>query len=295
MRARAGDGSASQPSGATVGPMDGRRMTALAAVVALTALLAGCAAGAPASSAPTGRPSPATSIALPPPGAPFDYQLGGAYAPADGVQLVGRDSTDEPSGRYDVCYVNGFQTQPQESAAWLRDAPQLLLHRDGRPFVDPGWPDEYLLDVSTPANRAAILQRLTPTLERCAKKGFDAIEIDNLDSWTRSHGAFGIDAAIAMARAYADLAHSLHLAIGQKNGAGHSAQLRREVGFDFAITEECLRYRECGDYLAAYGQRVYDIEYDGLDCAASGRPESVILRDHDLSTPSEDGYVRRSC
>jgi hypothetical protein len=281
--------------------MDGRRGPAAAVVlaaVAVVVLLAGCAgtdAGTGDAPAPTADPTPATSIALPPPGAPFDYQLGGAYPPAADVQVVGRDSTDEPSGRYDICYVNGFQTQPQDSTSWLRDAPQLLLHRDGKPYVDPGWPDEYLLDVSSAENRAAILQRMTPTLERCAQKGFDAVEIDNLDSWTRSPDAFGIDAAIAMARGYADLAHSLHLAIGQKNGAGHSAQLQREVGFDFAITEECVRYRECGDYTSAYGQRVYDIEYDGLDCGATGRPEATILRDHDLSTPSDDGYVRRSC
>jgi hypothetical protein len=98
-----------------------------------------------------------------------------------------------------------------------------------------------------------------------------------------------------MAKGYADLAHSLGMAIGQKNGAGHSARFRAQVGFDFAITEECVKYRECGDYTAAYGQRVYDIEYGKLNCAAKGRPQATILRDAKLLTPTSAKYVRKSC
>lgn len=265
--------------------MDGRRARALAAGALAALALFGPAE--PALAAP--------SVALPPPGAPFDYQLGGAYPPAADVRVVGRDSTAHSTDRYDVCYVNGFQTQPQDARRWRAEAPQLLLHRKGRPYRDPGWPDEYLLDVSTRAKRQAVLARVGPTIRACAAKGFEAVEIDNLDSWTRSHGAFGIRAAIAMARSYARLAHSLGMAIAQKNAAGHSERMRREVGFDFAVTEECVRYRECGDYLAAYGQRVYDIEYGRLDCAARGQPASVILRDRELVAPGSRGYVRRTC
>jgi hypothetical protein len=258
-----------------------------AALVTLTALTG-------IGAAPAGPSAP--SVALPPPGADFDYQLGGSYAPAEGVRIVGRDSTEKPTGRYDICYINGFQTQPQESTAWRKQAPELLLHRKGKPYVDPGWPDEYLLDVSTAAKRAAILQRIAPSIQGCHDKGFQAIEIDNLDSYTRSHKAFGITAAVAMAKGYADLAHSLGMAIGQKNGAGHSARFHAQVGFDFAITEECVKYRECGDYTAAYGQRVYDIEYGKkLNCAAKGRPEATILRDAKLLTPKSAKYVRKSC
>lgn len=266
--------------------MDGRRVRTLAAALVLAAAtVAGIAV--PVEVAPHVLP--------PPPGAGFDYQLGGDYPPVARVQVVERDSTSTPTGRYDICYVNGFQTQPQDAAQWRREAPRLLLHISGAPYRDPGWPDEYLLDVSTAAKRTAILRRIAPTIRLCAAKGFDAVEIDNLDSWTRSRHAFGIRAAIAMARSYARVAHSLGLAIAQKNGAGHSARLKRAVGFDFAITEECVRYRECGDYLHVHGQRVYDVEYGGLRCAAGHRPRATILRDRELRTPASPGYIRRSC
>src|SRR6187399_2709907 len=59
---------------------------------------------------------------LPEANAAFDYQLGGSYTPPAGVRIVTRDREDSPApGLYNICYVNGFQTQPQDNAEWLRD------------------------------------------------------------------------------------------------------------------------------------------------------------------------------
>ncbi|MCM3523318.1 endo alpha-1,4 polygalactosaminidase, partial [Curtobacterium sp. P97] len=54
-----------------------------------------------------------------------DSQLGGAYAPADGVTGVVRDRTAAPAeGLWSACYVNAFQTQPGAD-----EVPEdLLLH-----------------------------------------------------------------------------------------------------------------------------------------------------------------------
>ena len=238
---------------------------------------------------------------LPVVGSGFDYQLGGAYEPPAGTTVIARDSTAaaEP-GLYNICYVNGFQTQPGESERWLAVHPDLVLRdADGSPFIDPGWPDEYLLDISDDAKRARILDLVDDVIASCSSGGFDAVEIDNLDSWTRSGDAFTIDAAIELAAGYADAAHRLGLAIAQKNGAGFSQRFRDEVGFDFAVTEECARYDECADYLAVYDGLVFDIEYDaeGWDaaCAAADPPASMILRDLDLARPGEIGYLRETC
>jgi hypothetical protein len=235
-------------------------------------------------------------IRLPPAGAGFDYQLGGSYDLPDGVTVVARDSTDEPAaGAYSICYVNGFQTQPGDGARWV-SADLALRDADGQPFIDPGWPDEYLLDTSTRDNREAIVGLMRPVFDRCATAGFDAVEVDNLDTYSRSGGALTLDDNMALASAYAEIAHSLGMAIAQKNGAGSSAELRDAVGFDFAVTEECARYDECADYGDAYGDLVFDIEYSAefLDaaCTVVG---SAILRDRDLAPPGDPGHVFEAC
>jgi len=269
--------------------------------VVLIGCLIGCVAGCLAGCAwPPGDADPTRSV--PVAGSGFDYQLGGGYEPAADVEVVARDSTDEPApDLYNICYINGFQTQPGEGAAWLAEDPDLVLHdAAGEPVADPAWPDEYLLDTSTVRKRDGIERRLSSVITSCADKGFDAVEIDNLDSWTRSHGVLTIEDNIALAEAYAEYAHFLGLAIAQKNGAGYSQRLRDEVGFDFAVTEECMRFAECSDYLDAYDGLVFDIEYGlasafAAACDDLGRPESMILRDVDLGPPADPDYVRATC
>src|SRR5206468_2676945 len=96
----------------------------------------------------------------------------------------------------------------------------------------------------------------------CAAKGFDAVELDNLDSFTRSHGLLKRRQALAFARLLVSRAHAAGLAAGQKNLAGYDG---RQVGYDFAIAEECGRYRECAGYTRFYGRRVIAVEYRRQD------------------------------
>ena len=237
--------------------------------------------------------------ALWPAGAGFDYQLGGASAPPEGVTVVARDSTDEPAGRgFDICYVNGFQTQP--GADWPDD---LLLHRDsGELLVDPGWPDEHLFDTSNAATREAVAMRLGPTVDGCAAAGFDAVEFDNLDSYSRSEGAITLDDAVAFATLLVQRAHNAGLAVGQKNTAELGARGRDDIGYDFAVTEECDRFDECGEFTKVYGDNVLDIEYDDdlrgsfTDvCGRNDTPASTILRDRDLVPAGDAAHVYQRC
>ncbi|GAA1464408.1 endo alpha-1,4 polygalactosaminidase [Nocardiopsis exhalans] len=242
------------------------------------------------------------------PGGGFDYQLGGAYPPAEGVTVVVRDSTAEPArGRYSVCYVNGFQTQPGDLDRWLEEAPDLLL-RDGAgaPVTDPGWPDEILLDTSTGENRQRIAAVLAESVDRCADAGFDAVEFDNLDSHLRSGGALTMDDNLALAGLAVALAHDHGLDAAQKNAAEEAARGRGEAGFDFAVAESCAAWSECAAYTDAYGsENVLAVEYpEDLDgagltfdevCADPAVVPRTILRDLALVDADHPGYLYERC
>lgn len=233
----------------------------------------------------------------------FDYQLGGAYEPASVVGGVARDSTDSPDpDRYSICYVNGFQSQPADRDAWLAEPELVLVDAAGEPIIDENWPDELIFDASTDDRRARIAERIGASITRCAEAGFDAVEIDNLDSYTRSEGRLTVDDAIALATRYAGIAHDAGLLIGQKNTGELGARGRDEVGFDFAVAEECQRFDECAGYTDVYGDAVIDIEYtDDLSgtfaevCDDPQVPYSTILRDRDLAPADDAGHVFEAC
>src|SRR5678816_3056131 len=103
-----------------------------------------------------------TPLALPPPNATFDYQLGGAYAKT--VQVISRDRNAAPaSGIYNICYVNGFQVQPDEESLW--DPDLILRNAQGQPIIDPDW-NEMLLDVSA-TKRARIAVVVDGWIAKC--------------------------------------------------------------------------------------------------------------------------------
>jgi hypothetical protein len=275
--------------------MSARIATAAVALVLMT-VVSGCAPASDGTDASAG----ATAVTLPPAGAAPDYQLGGPYDPDDRVGIVGRDRTAEPAaGRYSICYVNGFQTQPGERSEW---ADQVVLRVAGADVIDPDWPDEALLDTATEANRAAIAERVGGWLAECARAGFDAVEFDNLDSYTRSDGALQLEDNLALAALLVDAAHAQGLAAGQKNAAEDARRLRSDAGFDFAIVEECAAYEECAAFTDVYGERVVDIEYtDELPrsfaemCDDPASPASMVLRDRDLTPRGDADHVFELC
>lgn len=251
-------------------------------------------------------PAGAASVRLPPANVPFDYQIGGAFLPADDVTIVDRDRTDRPAeGRYNVCYVNAFQTQPGEVRGWKRLHPDLLLRRRGRLVVDGAW-NEVLLDTSTAGKRRRLAKIVGGWIDGCARAGYDAVEPDNLDSWTRSQGTLTKAQNRAFARLLVQRAHRAGLAIAQKDTAELLPDARR-VGFDFSIAEECNVYDECDDYMAVYGRLVYAVEYsdDGGArspaanyedaCRRWGTRISITYRDRLVQRPGTKGYRSVFC
>jgi hypothetical protein len=274
------------------------RLLAVWVTVGVVAALAVGCRPADHRSPPT-RHTRAARVVPPPVNARFDYQIGAPYPPAPGVRVVSRDRSSAPAATlYNVCYVNAFQVQPEELGWWKDTHPDLLLREAGGGLVvDDDW-NEALLDVSTPAKRAALASIVGGWIDGCARHGFQAVEPDNLDSFERSAGRLTPSDNAAFAGLLARRAHAEGLAIGQKNTTELLAR-RASIGFDFAVTEECGRYGECGQYASAYANRVLDIEYRVKDFTAACRREgatlTVVLRDRDVSPPGSPRYLFRAC
>ncbi|MER6440053.1 endo alpha-1,4 polygalactosaminidase [Streptomyces sp. NPDC001185] len=238
----------------------------------------------------------AASVPLPPTHAGFDYQIGGAYSPPAGVKIVTRDHTASPAaGLYNICYVNAFQAQPGAEGEWAAD----LLLRDsaGKVVYDKDW-GEALLDVRSEAKRKRIAAQIGTQIDGCRDKGFQAMEPDNYDSYTRSAKLITAANAQAYIKLLSARAHADNLAIAQKNTA-ELAGNRNANGLDFAVAEECGQYDECGDYTSAFGNEVIVIEYTDTGrtkaCRGWGSTLSIVQRDVDVSPAGSGGYVRKTC
>ncbi|KAI6220891.1 hypothetical protein M3Y99_01585300 [Aphelenchoides fujianensis] len=246
------------------------------------------------------------AVTLPPKHGQFDYQIGGPYEPQAGVKIVSRDMSVAPLPNvYSICYINAFQTQPGDKAFWTKEHPTLLLKSGGQLVEDPEWKGEYILDTRTAENRAAIADIVGKWIDECAEKGFQAIEPDNLDSYTRSKKLITKQNNLDYAKLLAARAHAKNLAFAQKNDATVTKAQATTVGFDFGIVEECQEWKECGKFDAIYGDQWIEIEYTDVDdadalfeaaCQARGSRISLIQRDRDVVTPSnKEEYVYKLC
>ncbi len=236
-------------------------------------------------------PASASAPTPPPTGTDFDYQLGGKAPLPANVGIVVRDRSAKPAKHaYSICYVNGFQTQPDEKRFWRHGHPRLLLREDGRPVKDEVW-GEWLLDIRTPAKRKALARIMGRWVKGCAKHGYRGVEFDNLDSFTRSHHLLKAKHAKKYARLLVRAAHRNGLAVAQKNWAGWDGTT---VGYDFAIAEECGRWRECRAYVDDYDDQVLVVEYRRRDfrftCRHWGDRLAVVLRDVDLTPDGVHDY-----
>jgi len=213
-------------------------------------------------------------------------------------QLQGKIDTGVDAPVYDV---DGFET----SKATVRS-----LHRRGRKaicYLDvgswesyrpdagrfpksvigeryEGFPDENWLDVRRFRSFAPVLER---RIAICARKGFDAVEPDNIAAWENKTG-FAISAAdqLRFNRWIARQVHARGMAVALKNDGRQVAQLLGS--FDFAIVEECFQYDECDLYrpFVAAGKAVYEAEYElepARFCEAAAALEfSAIRKSYDL-------------
>lgn len=168
------------------------------------------------------------------------------------------------AGKHVICYVDvgTWENFRPDAAAFPRSV-------RGR---SNGWPGERWLDI----RRLGVLEPLIAArIRMCARKGFDALEPDNIDGYSNRTG-FPLTARdqLTYDRWVAAEAHALGLAVFEKNDPEQARQL--EPYFDGVLDEQCNQYSECSSfkpYLAA-GKPVLNAEYDlptSRFCAADDR------------------------
>jgi len=180
-----------------------------------------------------------------------------------------------------ICYISVGSYEN-----WRSDATQFPQEVIGKDYE--GWSGEKWLDIRRIDLLAPIM---LARLERCAAKGFDGVEPDNMEVVGNATG-FPLTAADQLRYALwlADEAHARGLAIGQKNAPALVMELVNV--YDFAITEDCFAYGWC-DQMKPYieaGKPVLASEYTDMDINFVGACKvakelglSIILKERDLN------------
>ena len=179
--------------------------------------------------------------------------------------------------KYLVCYLSGGSWED-----WRPDAgdyPDLVMGADYE-----GWPGERWVDIRQ-------LELLKPIMEKrldlCKVKGFDGVEVDNMDLHQNETG-FTIAAAdqLAFSIWFAEAAHMRGLSIGLKNNHDQASELLSY--YDWALTEDCFVEDWCAAYQGFIEQDkpVFAIEYSdqdwdqGLVCAEAEDLGIYVLFKH---------------
>jgi hypothetical protein len=208
-------------------------------------------------------------------------------------QLQGKIDTGVAASVYDV---DGFETSKATVAALHRQGRRVICYLDVGSWEDyrpdagqfpksvigkryEGFPEENWLDIRHFHRFASILEH---RFAICARKGFDAVEPDNIAGWENGTG-FPITRVdqLRFNRWVARQVHARGMAVALKNDG---RQARQVVGdFDFAIVEQCFQYDECSLYepFVEHGKAVFETEYElepAKFCAAAARLDFSAIR-----------------
>ncbi|HEY1852947.1 MAG TPA: endo alpha-1,4 polygalactosaminidase [Solirubrobacterales bacterium] len=232
-------------------------------------------------------------------------------------QLQGRLDLNLPASVYDI---DGFEATRVEVGALHASGRKAICYLDvgswesyrpdrgefprkviGRRYE--GFPNERWLDVS----RYRLFRKpLERRIAMCARKGFDAVEPDNLAGFENKTG-FDITAAdqLRFNRWIAAQVHRRGMAVALKNDPDQVKQL---VGdFDFAIVEQCFQYDECAKFspFVRAGKAVFEAEYElptasfceqakELDFSAIRKSYDLFARPFEPCEPAPAGAAGRA-
>lgn len=177
---------------------------------------------------------------------------------ADAFDLDGFDTSAgtveklHAAKRHAVCYIDVGTWEN-----WRPDAGKFPKSVLGKP--DGGWPGERWLDIR---QRSILEPIMRARFAICKRKGFDAVDPDNVDGYQNRTG-FALTGAeqLAYDRWVARAVHAFGMSAAQKNDGSQIGKL--DGSFDFAVIEQCYTYRFCASFApyVSRGALVVDIEY----------------------------------
>jgi hypothetical protein len=220
-------------------------------ILAVTLAAVTVALGAAAPATAHWRPTPTT--------APWQWQMQGRFELVPGASAYDLDGfrysaadvfAIQAIGARAVCYI--------DAGTWEEDRPDAAR-----------FPKSVLGIEARPGARwlnIVAFRKFAPEIERriamCARKGFDAVDPDELDAYVNRTG-FRIDARnqLRYNRWIAAVVHAHGMAVALQND---SRQVEQLVGsFDFAVVERCFQYQECefaGAFVDAH-KAVFEAEF----------------------------------
>jgi endo-alpha-1,4-polygalactosaminidase (GH114 family) len=201
-----------------------------------------------------------------------------------------------PYRNVDMYDVDGFEASRADVAAMHADGMKVVCYLSAgtrekyRPDADQfpakllgaknGWPGERWLDIRELQKPDSVLRTIMDArLDRCQAKGFDMVELDNVDGYLNRSG-FPLTAAdqLFYNATLANDTHERGMSVLQKNDNEQIPKLLPY--FDGALNEQCNQYKECTtkqngrfglDQYVDAGLPVFQAEYKlrtGQFCAA---------------------------
>lgn len=183
-----------------------------------------------------------------------------------------------------ICYMSAGSWED-----WRPDAGLFPAALQGKAL--DGWPGEKWLDIR---NLAILQPLLEARLDLCKAKGFDGVELDNVDGYANDTGfPLTYQDQLRFNIALAEAAHARGLSVGLKNDLDQIGDLLPY--FDWALNEQCFEYEEC-DALMPFihaGKAVFNVEYN-LD-TSQFCPQARALRFSSMKKHMNLDVYREPC
>jgi endo-alpha-1,4-polygalactosaminidase (GH114 family) len=219
-------------------------------------------------------------------------------APFRAVQMYDIDGFDSAAANVTSLHAAGIKAVCYLSAGtyenWRPDAAQFPAAILGK---GNGWPGEKWLDVRDVQKANSSLRTIMDArLDMCHQKGFDMVELDNVDGYTNKTG-FPLKAAdqTYYNATLANDSHSRGMSVLQKNDNEQIPTLLRY--FDGALNEQCNEYEECTtaqngsygyDQYVAAGKPVFQAEYNLKTSAFCGADNAANFNGVRLNVDLDD-------